>query len=82
MQGNGATKNCKSIILDLQGTIVFLVTPAAVELSIWIGLLGWGQPMAMRVWRRGIISCSVMNSTTSSFFSGQSHDKLDDLGNR
>jgi hypothetical protein len=33
------------------GTIVLLVTPVAVELSVWIGLLGWDQPMAMRVWR-------------------------------
>ncbi len=57
---------CISIILDLRGTIVMLVTSAAVELSVWIGLLGWGQPMAMRVWRWGIISCAVMNSTASS----------------
>ncbi len=49
MRSNRDTKNCISIILDLQGTIVLLVTPAAVELSLWIGLLGWGKPMAMRV---------------------------------
>jgi hypothetical protein len=35
-------QNCISIILDLQGTIVLLVSAVAVELSIWIGLLGWG----------------------------------------
>ncbi len=52
--------------LEPQGTIVLLVTPAAVELSIWIGLLGWGQPMAMRVLRWGIISCAVMKSNASS----------------
>ncbi len=43
-----------------------LITPAAEELSIWIGLFGWGQPMAMRVWQWGIISCAVMNSAASS----------------
>jgi hypothetical protein len=30
------------IILALWGTIVLSVAPAAVELSIWIGLFGWG----------------------------------------
>jgi hypothetical protein len=59
-------QNCISIIFNLRGTIVLLVTPAAVELSIWIGLLGWGQPMAIRVWWWGIISCAVMNSAASS----------------
>jgi hypothetical protein len=63
------------------GEIVLLVTPATVELSIWIGLLGWGQPVTMRVWRWGIISHAVMNSAALGF-SGQRHDKLDDLGNR
>ena len=38
-----------SIILLRRGTIVLLVTPAAVELSVWIGLFGWGQPMLIRV---------------------------------
>ncbi len=42
-----------------------LVTPAAVELSIWIGFFGLGQPMAMRVWRWGIISHAVMISAAS-----------------
>ena len=26
-----------------------LGTPAGVELSVWIGLFGWGQPMSMRM---------------------------------
>ncbi len=64
MRINGATKI--AIILDLRGPIVLLVTPAAVELSIWIGLLGWGQPMAMRVWQWGIISPDVMKRAASS----------------
>jgi hypothetical protein len=44
---------------------VFLTTPAAVELSVWIGLLGWGHPMSMRVWRWGIILRAVINSAAS-----------------
>jgi hypothetical protein len=55
-----------SLIVDLRGTIVLLVTPADVELSIWIGLIGWGQPMVMRVWQWGIISRAVMKSAASS----------------
>jgi hypothetical protein len=46
--------------------MVLLVTPVAVELSVWIGIFGWGQPMAMRVWRWEIISCTVMNCAASS----------------
>ncbi len=59
-------QNRISIILDLRGTMVFLVTPAAVGLSVWIGLLGWGHPMVMRVWRWGIISRAVKKSAASS----------------
>ncbi len=42
-------QTCISIILARRGTIVLLATPAAVELSVWIWLFGWGQPMEMRV---------------------------------
>jgi hypothetical protein len=38
---------------------VLLVTPAAVELSVWIGFLGWGHPVEMRVCLWGIISLTV-----------------------
>ena len=55
-----------SIILLLRGTMVLLVTPAAVELSVWMGDLGWGQPMSIRVWRCGIISRAVMKRAASS----------------
>jgi hypothetical protein len=43
-----------------------VTTPAAVELSVWIGLLGWGHPMSMRVWWWGIILRAVINSAASS----------------
>ena len=45
---------------------MLLVTPAAVELSVWIGDLGWGHPMLMRVWQWGIISRAVMKRAASS----------------
>ncbi len=54
-----------SIILLRRGTIVLLVTPAAVELSVWIGFFGCGQPMLIRVWRCGIISLAVMKRAAS-----------------
>jgi hypothetical protein len=50
----------------MRGTIVLLITPAAIKLSVWIGLFGWGQLMGMRVWWWGIISHAVMNSAASS----------------
>jgi hypothetical protein len=45
---------------------VLLTTPAAVELSVWMGLLGWGHPMSMRVCWWGIISRAVMKRAASS----------------
>ncbi len=55
-----------SIILARPGTIVLLVTPAAVKLSVWIGLFGWGNPIEMRVCLWGIISLVVTNRAASS----------------
>jgi hypothetical protein len=43
-----------------------LVTPTAVELSVWRGLFGWGQPMEMRVCLWGIISLAVTKRAASS----------------
>ncbi len=43
-----------------------LVTPAAVELSVWMGLLGWGLPMLMSVCLCGIIPCAVTKRAASS----------------
>ena len=54
-----------SIILLRQGTIVLFVAPAAVELSVWIGLFGCGQPMSIRVWLCGIISLAFMKRAAS-----------------
>jgi hypothetical protein len=39
-RGNRPTKKRISIILARRGTIALLVTPAVVELSVWIGLFG------------------------------------------
>jgi hypothetical protein len=62
-------------------TIVLLTTPAAVELSVWMGLLGWGHPISMRVWQCGIIfACSDEEGSKFQFGSG-CHNKFDNLGN-
>ena len=39
-------------------TMVLLTSPAAVELSVWTGDLGCGQPILVRDWRMGTISLS------------------------
>ena len=41
-------------------TMVLLVNPTAVELSVWIGDLGCGQPISMSVLRSGTIFLDVM----------------------
>ncbi len=43
-----------------------LVTPTAVELSVWMGVFGCGHPMAMRVCLWGIISHAVTKRAASS----------------
>ena len=75
MHGNGHQKRISTILL-WRGIIVLLVTPAAVELSVWIGLLGWGQPMSMSVWRCGIISLAVTNRAASSDSAAESMTNL------
>jgi hypothetical protein len=65
MPGNGATRSAISIILLRQETLVLLTTPSAVELSVWIGLLGCGHPMSMRVWQWGIISHAAIKRAAS-----------------
>ena len=46
--------------------MVLLVTPTAVELSVWMGDCPWGYLISMRVWRRGITSLEVTNRAASS----------------
>ena len=43
-----------------------LTKPAAVELSVWMGDLGCGQPISVSAFRSGIISCAVRYSAASS----------------
>ena len=47
-------------------TIVLLVNPTAVELSVWIGVRGCCQPISMSVLRSGIIFFAVMHSAAIS----------------
>ncbi len=44
-----------------------MVTPAVVELSVWIGLFGWGQTMEIRVCLWGIISLVITKRAASSY---------------
>jgi hypothetical protein len=44
----------------------FVGNTAGVELSVWIGLFGWGQPMEMRVCLWGIISFAITKRAASS----------------
>ena len=45
---------------------MLLTYPAAVELSTWIGNFGCGQPISLRVLRRGAISWAVVNRAANS----------------
>ena len=55
-----------SIDLVRLGTMVWLVTPTALEFLIWIGFLGCGHPISMKVWSIGTISLAGMNNLESS----------------
>ena len=54
-----------SIDLVRLGTMVQLVTPTAVELSVWIGFWGCGHPISVRFCRIVNISLSVRNNLSS-----------------
>ena len=41
-------------------TIVLLVNPTAVELSVWMGVLACGHPISINVLRSGIIFLAVV----------------------
>ena len=55
-----------SIGLVRLGKMVRLVTPNAVDLSVWIVLLGCGYPISMSFWCSGTISLAVVNNPESS----------------
>jgi hypothetical protein len=55
-----------SMILDFFGTMVLFVTPAAVELSVWIGLHGCHHPMSTRVcWWETILRAAIKSAASS-----------------
>jgi hypothetical protein len=64
------------IILTQRGTIILLITPAVVELSVWIGDVGCGHPMAMRVCRWRIISLAVTKRAASSDLAAEAMTNL------
>ena len=55
-----------SMVLVLRGIMVSLVTPNAVKLSHWMGVLGCGHPILMSSWRSGNISLEMVKSPASS----------------
>ena len=51
-------------LVDLE-TMMLLVTPTPVELSVWIDDLGCGQPISMRDWWSETMFFAVTKSATS-----------------
>ena len=52
--------------LLLRWMMVLFTTPAAFELSVWIGDVGSFQPISINVWRMGTIFLAVMYSAPCS----------------
>ena len=50
---------------------MLLVTPTASELLVWAVLLDYGQPILIRVWRRGTVFLAVLNKAASSAYSAE-----------
>ena len=55
-----------SMDLVLRGIMVLLVTPNAVELLYWMGVLGCGHPIYMSAWRGGTIFLEMVKKPDSS----------------
>ena len=55
-----------SVELVLRGTMVSLVTPTAVELLHWMGVLGCGNPIFMSAWCSGTIYLAMVKRPASS----------------
>ena len=54
-----------SMDLVLHGILFLLVNPTAVELSYWMGVLGCGHPISMRVCRSGTIYLVIVKRPAS-----------------
>ena len=59
-------QSCMSMDFSFLLTMVLLVTPAAVELYVWTGVLGWGQPISIKVFQVSTIALVVMKRPASS----------------
>ena len=55
-----------SMDLVLREMMVSLVTPTAVELLHWMGVLGCGHPILMSAWPSGTISLAMAKRPASS----------------
>ena len=47
------------------GCIVFVMTPCAVELSVWTCVGGWGCPISSNVFHMGTAFWALMNNAPS-----------------
>ena len=56
----------RPIVLSFLGKIVLLTTPAAAELSVWMGDLGWGHFISSSVFIIATIYWAMMKSSLSS----------------
>ena len=65
-----------SIDLFLQGMMVFMATPTAVELLHWMGVLGCGKLINMGFWQRGTISLAHIKRPASSASAAEEMIKL------
>ena len=52
--------------LGFRGMMVLLVTTTDVELSHWMGVLGFGHPISMIAWRSGMIYSAMVKRPSSS----------------
>ena len=56
-----------SMDLVFRAIIVSFTTPAAIELSVCIGVGGCGYSISIRIWHIGTSSFDVMNMAPSSY---------------
>ena len=79
--GSGANINACPSTWCVWGNIVLFLTPSAVELLVWRGVLGWGQPISMSVWRNGTMYFATMKIPASSNSASEDMTKFNSMSN-
>jgi hypothetical protein len=69
-----------STALDLRCLMMSLAMPAAVTLSVCMGVAGWGCPSSSRVVQSVVASCPLKEKGTEFSFGGASYNHLHDVG--